>query len=167
MCAKLLSYPTLKLHGKALLFTVFSRQEFWSELLCPPPGDLPNPGMKPQSLMSPVLACESFTTSTAWDKSESESCSVCLTLCDPIDYTVHGIHSRKNIGAGSLPLLQGVFPTQGLNPGLPHCRRVLYQMSHKGSPRMLEWVAYPFSRGSSRPRNQIRVPSIAGRFFTN
>ena len=35
---------------------------------------------------------------------------------------------------GSLCLLQGIFPTQGLNPGLPHCRQILYQLSHKGSP---------------------------------
>ena len=35
---------------------------------------------------------------------------------------------------GSLPLLQGIFPTQGLNPGLPHCRWIIYQLSHKGSP---------------------------------
>ena len=38
-------------------------------------------------------------------------------------------------------LLQGIFPTQGSNPGLPRCRRILYQLSHKGSPRILEWVA--------------------------
>ena len=47
-------------------------------------------------------------------------------------------------GVGSLSLLQGVFPTQGLNPGLPHCRWILYHRSHQGSPRILEWVAYPF-----------------------
>ena len=40
----------------------------------------------------------------------------------------------QNTGVGSLSLLQGVFPTQGLNPGLPHCRWVLYQLSHKGCP---------------------------------
>ena len=39
----------------------------------------------------------------------------------------------QNTGVGSLSLLQGIFPTQGLNPGLPHCRRILYQMSHQGS----------------------------------
>ena len=50
-----------------------------------------------------------------------------------------------NTGVGNLSLLQGVFPTQGLNPGLPHCRRILYQLSHQGSPRILEQVAYPFS----------------------
>ena len=52
-------------------------------------------------------------------------------------------------------------------PDLPHCRQILYQLSHKGSPRILEWVAYPFSRGSSQPRNQTGVSCIAGGFFTN
>ena len=42
--------------------------------------------------------------------------------------------SRQNTGVGSLSLLQGIFQTQGLNPGLPHCRRILYQLNHKGSP---------------------------------
>jgi len=44
---------------------------------------------------------------------------------------------------GGLSLLQGIFPTQGANPGLPHYRQILYQLSHQGSPRILEWVAYP------------------------
>ena len=73
----------------------------------------------------------------------------------------------QNTGVGSLSLLQGIFPTQGSNPGLPHCRQILYQLSHKGSPRTLEWVAYPFSSGSSWPRNWTGVSCIAGRFFTN
>ena len=42
----------------------------------------------------------------------------------------------QNMGVGSLSLLQGIFPTQGSNPGLPHCRRVLYQLDHKGSPML-------------------------------
>ena len=73
----------------------------------------------------------------------------------------------QNTGVGSLSLLQGIFPTQGSNQGLLHCRQILYQMSHKGSPRILEWVAYPFSRGSSWPRNWTRVSCTAGVFFTN
>ena len=82
----------------------------------------------------------------------------------------HGLYSPwnspgQNTGVGSLSLLQGIFPNQGSNPGLPHCRRILYQLSHKGSPRILEWVAYPFSSRSSWPRNQTRVSCIAGRFF--
>ena len=40
----------------------------------------------------------------------------------------------KNTGVDSLSLLQGIFPTQGSNPGFQHCRRILYQLSHKGSP---------------------------------
>ena len=74
--------------------------------------------------------------------------------------------SGQNTGVSSLSLLQGIFPTQGLNPGLPHCRWILYQLSHKGSPRILEWVAYHFSSRSSQPKNQI-VSYIAGGFFTN
>ena len=45
----------------------FSRQDYWSGLPCPPPGDLPNPGMEPASLMSPALAGEFFTTSATWE----------------------------------------------------------------------------------------------------
>ena len=84
----------------------------------------------------------------------------------------HGLYSPwnspgQNTGVGSLSLLQGIFPTQGLNPGLLHCMWILYQLSHKGSPRTLEWVAYPFSSRSSWPRNGTGVPCIVGGFFTN
>ena len=66
--------------------------------------------------------------------SEGESCSVMFDSLRP-----HGLYTPwnspgQNTGVGSLSLLQGIFPTQGLNPGLPHCRRILYQLSHKGSP---------------------------------
>ena len=85
---------------------------------------------------------------------------------------LHGLYSPwnspgQNTGVGSLSLLQGIFPTQGSNPGLWHCRRILFQLSHRESPRTLEWVAYPFSSRSSWPRNQTGVSFIAGRFFTN
>ena len=59
--------------------------------------------------------------------------------------------SRPEYEMGSLSLLQGIFPTQGLNPGLPYYRQILYQLSHQGSPRILEWAAYPFSSRPSRP----------------
>ena len=64
----------------------------------------------------------------------------CLTLCDPIDYTVHGILPGQNTVVGSFSLLQGIFPTQRLNLGLPHCRWILYQLSHQGSP---QWPMIP------------------------
>ena len=75
--------------------------------------------------------------------------------------------SSQNTGVGSLSLLQGIFPAQGSNPGLPNWRKILYQLSHKGSPRILEWVANPFSSRPSRPRTWTRVSCIAGGFFTN
>ena len=68
---------------------------------------------------------------------------------------------------GSLSVLQGIVPTQALNSGLPHCGLILYQLSYKGSLRILEWVAYPFSSVSSQPRNRTRVSCTAGGFFTN
>ena len=73
----------------------------------------------------------------------------------------------QNTGVGNLSLLQGIFPTEGLNPGLPRCRQILYKLSPQGSPKILEWVAYPFARGSSQPRNWTRVSCLAGGFFTN
>ena len=61
---------------------------------------------------------------------------------------------------GTRSLLQGIFPTEGSKPGLPHCRRILYQLSHKGSPRVLERVAYPFLSGSPQPRNRAGASCI-------
>ena len=73
-----------------------------------------------------------------------------------------GLHSPwnspdQNTREGSLSLLPGIFPSQGQNPGLPHYRRILYQLSHKGSPRILEWAASPFSSGSSQLKNRTGV----------
>ena len=78
---------------------------------------------------------------------------------------LHGLCSPwnslgQNTGVGSLSLLQGIFPTQGSNPGLPHCRRILYQLSHQGSPRILDWVAYPFPSRSSQLRNRLGSPAL-------
>ena len=65
---------------------------------------------------------------------ECESCSVVSDSLQP-----HGLDSPwkspgQNTGVGSLLLLQGIFPTQGVNPSLPHCRQILHPLSHKGSP---------------------------------
>ena len=57
----------------------------------------------------------------------------CPTLCNPMDYSPWN-SPGQNTGVGSLSLLQGIFPTQGLIPGLPHCRQILYLVSHQGSP---------------------------------
>ena len=99
------------------------------------------------------FASLSFSVFTERKESESASHSVVSRSLRP-----RGLYSpwnspTQNTGVGSLCLLQGIFPTQGLN--------------HKGSPRILEWVAYPFSSGSSRPRNWTGVSCITGTFFTN
>ena len=86
-------------------WTTGSRQEYWSQLPCPPPGDLPDPGIKPRS---PALQADSL-------------------LSEPPG-------KPKNIGVGSLSLLQGIFLTQESNRGLPCCRRILYQQSYQGIP---------------------------------
>ena len=83
----------------------FSRQEYWSGLPCPPPGDFPNPGIKLRSL-------------TLW--------------ADSLPSEPPG--KPTNTGVGSLSLLQGVFLTRELNQGLLHCRQILYQLSYQGSP---------------------------------
>ena len=60
----------------------------------------------------------------------------CLTLCDPVDYTVHGILQARILEWVAVPFSRGSSqPTQGSNPSLPHCRRILYYLSHKGSPQ--------------------------------
>ena len=88
----------------------------------------------------------------------------CPTLCDPMDSPWN--FPGQNIGVGSRSLLRGIFPTQGSNPGLSHCRLILCQLSHKGSSRMLKWVVYPFSRGSSQPRSRTWLSCVASRFFS-
>ena len=89
---------------------------------------------------------------------------------DSLQY--HGLYNPQNslgqnIGVGSLSLLQGIFLMQGLNLGLFHYFPIIYQLSHKGNPRIIEWVDYPFSSRSSQPRNQTGVSCIAGSFFIN
>ena len=99
--------------------------------------------------------------------SSSECCSV---ISNSLQH--RGLYSPwnspgKNTGMSCHALLQGIFPTQGSKPGHLHCKWILYCLSHQRSPKTLEWVAYPFSRGSSQPRNQTRVSCIAGGFFTS
>ena len=69
----------------------------------------------------------------------SEVAQLCLTLCDPMECSLtRFLHPwdfpGKNTGVGCHFLLQEIFPTQGLKPGLPHCRQTLYCLSHQGSP---------------------------------
>ena len=145
----------------------FSRQEYWSGLLCPPPGHLPDPGMQPRS---PALQVDTLPSEPPG--------------------------KPRSTRVGSLSLLQGIFPSQELNWGLLHCRWILYQLSYQNSPlisyesespiqlfatpptiqsmefsRPKYWggggVAFPFSRGSSQPRDRTQVSHNSGGFFTS
>ena len=59
----------------------------------------------------------------------------CLTLCDPMDCSPPGCSVLDILGKNTaISLLQGIFPTQGLNPGLLHCRQISYHLSDQGSP---------------------------------
>ena len=64
-------------------------------------------------------------------------------------YTIWSMEfCSKNTGVSSLTILQGIFQSQVLNPGLPHCRQILYRLSHKGGPRILDWGDWPFCSAS-------------------
>ena len=81
------------------------------------------------------VSCTAGGVFIHWATRKSESDSVVSDSLWP-----NGLYSPwnfpgQNTGVGSCSLLQGIFPTQRLNPGLPHCRWILYQLSHKGSPR--------------------------------
>ena len=82
-----------------------------------------------------------------------------------MDYTVHGILQATILEWIAVPFSMGIFPTLGSNPGLPHCRQILYQLNHQENPRILNWVAYPLCSGSSWPRNLTGVSCIAVGFF--
>ena len=117
---------------------------------CLPLWDLPYPGIDPMSPGSPAWQMDSLPLSHqgcyVQDIMNAVLCLVaqfCQTLCDPMGCSspgssVHGDSPGKNTGVGCHALLQEIFPTQGLNPGLPHCRWVLYQMSHQRSPIPLD-----------------------------
>ena len=148
--------------GQAPLSMGFPREEYWSGLTFPLPWDLPEPRIEPATLVFqgdrpsgkpqstiPKYKIESKKSSVAlglryshrnilsqlwksllnnWGmKVKVKVTQSCLTLCDPMDSTVHGILQAS----------------------------------------IREWVAFPFSRGSSQPRNRTQVSSIAGGFFTS
>ena len=84
--------------------------------------------------MSVLLAAVSLALAqSVAHNSESESCSVVSNSLRPHELYSPWNSPGQNTGVGSLSLLQGIFPTQESNPGLLHCRQILYQMSHKGS----------------------------------
>ena len=82
----------------------------------------------------------------------------CPTLCDPLDWnppgsSVHGDSPDKNTGVGCHAFLQGIFPTQGSNPGLPHCRHV-----SKSKSLPLNMYTYIFIHTHTHMHTRTRTP---------
>ena len=164
---------------QAPLPMAFSRQEYWSGWPCPPPGIFQTQGSNPCLLCLLHWQAGSLPLAPPGTHHCNHSCVLALKNSKAESRSVvsdsllpHGLYSPynspgQNTGVDSLSLLQGIFPTLGSNLDLPHCKWILYQLSHQGSPRILEWVAYPFSSRSSQPRNPTGVSCITGRFFTN
>ena len=108
----------------------------------------------PQLVLDKIIFIR-FCLEQKWKWSESASHSVESDSLRPRGLCSSWNSPGQNTAVGSLSPLQGIFPTQRSNLGLPHCRWIFYQLSQKGSPRILEWVAYPFSSEFSWPRNSI------------
>ena len=96
----------------------------------------------------------------------------CRTLCNPMDCSllgssVHGDSPGKNTGVGCHALLQGIFPIQGFNPGLLHCRQILYYLSHQEKPKNIRVSSLYLLQGDFPTQESNRVSCIIGRFFTS
>ena len=112
----------------------FSEQEYWSGLLFSSPRDLPDPGIQPASLASPAWLVDSFTSEP---------------LASLIEYW------------SGLPCPPpGDFPNPGIEPRSPTLQVDSLPSEPQGSPRILEWVAYPFSRGPSQPTIEPGSPAL-------
>ena len=100
----------------------------WAECLTPAPNTLPgkltDPGIKRVSLTSPALSCGIFTSRATWEALKwSESCSVVSDSVTPFEFF------RPEYWSGELVPSPGIFPIQGLNPSLLHCKQILYCLS--------------------------------------
>ena len=126
----------------------FCRQEYWSGLPFPTPGDLPNPEIKPASPVLPVLPAESLLAEPP-GKPRSFLCThkkkmhvqSCLTLCDPpwtvaCQAAVSMEISRQEYWRGLSFPSPGGRPDPGIEPSLPHDRQMLYHLSHQASQKI-------------------------------
>ena len=147
----------------------------------PTHGCIQNPGSESPRLDVCEINCPLWGTSNYLKWQKVKVAQWCLTLWDPRNSPGY------NTGVDSLSLLQGIFPTQGSNPGLLHCRQILYQLRHKGSLQMAERVLQtltcltspdqlmdpalcPVDRDelekcSSFSQRTIEVPSMSETFF--
>ena len=161
----------------------FSRQEYWNGLTCPLPGDLPNPGIKPGS---PALQADSLPS----ESPKTLSSIFCLPSSSPAPFSIHicatggwllwtaltrflcfgasGEFSSWETPADQRASGESVSGSVMFHPFWPHGLCSPPGSSERGihQARILKWIAIPFPRGSSQPRDLSWVCCIAGRFFT-
>ena len=101
-----------------------------------PPQDRPSQVLCSGSSLQCLENCLRHITELSYRHASVKAAQLCPTLRDPVDYSPW-TSPGKNTGVGRLALLQGVFATQELHLGLPHCRQILYHLSHQGSPSMM------------------------------
>ena len=132
-----------------------SRQEYWSGLPCPSPGDLPDPGVEPVSPKASALQADSVLLSYLLNHKEIQA-FFRLYSGDKIQISLFKVEKSETWVAQSCPTLCN--PVDYRLPG--SSIHVIFQA------RILEWVAISFSRGSSWPRDQTQISHIVGRPFT-
>ena len=135
---------TTHTHTNNLPSMGFSRQEYWSGLPFPSPWDLPNPEIEPRS---PTLQADALTS----EPPGKPKYFFGLLFLEG--------SGGKNTGVGYHSLLQEISPTQGLNPGLPHCRQTLYCLNHQGS--------YKMSKGPEQTSFQRTLHSVIYQQYLN
>ena len=166
---------SLQLHGLPARHVCprgFSRQEYWSRLPCPPPEDIPNPGIKP---MSPPLQMYSLLSELLGNLKNTGVDSLSLLQgifltqesnlgspalqADSLPAEPQG--KPKNTGVGRLALLQQIFLTEESNQGLLHRRQILYQLSYEGNKwSLLEGDLLSVSRWGSWILTQNAHPDL-------
>ena len=145
------SSPSSSVHG-ILQAWVEILQAYWSGLLCPPPGDLPDPGIKSGSLMSPTMAISFYyTTRAMWGAPPLYSYSHLASR-------VNQCHLKEGESVSHSVMSNSLQP-HGLYSPPGSSIHGIFQA------RILEWVATPFSRGSSWTTDQAWISCIAGRLF--
>ena len=108
---------------------------------------------------SKAVTSDFLTPFNSQVKTESERHSVVSNSLQPHVLYNPWNSPGQNTGVGSFSLLQGIFPTQELKPSLPYCRQILYQLSHKGSARILEW-AIPYPADFPNPGIELGSPAL-------
>ena len=118
-----------------------------------------------RSLVLPILLFSYTALHCLLKETKVKITQSCLTLCNSMDCTVHGILQARILEWVAIPFSKGSSQPRDQTQVSRMTGR--FFTSHQGSPRMLEWAAYSFSSGSSQPRNWTRISCIAGRLFTS